>query len=383
VAWAAGFGIPVAALLWFNLRTTGDPFTLGYQVLWGSAHGLGFHPAPWGPAHTPLRGLELTNKHLLELQVVLFESPLPSLLPAIVALALAPRLQASDRYLLAGGGLLLIAYFLYWHEGYYLGPRFLFPLTILAVVWTARFPAILARRTKRPAIGVWAGCILAISLGSGYLDRMPRRWKQYQTLLPAGRWSADSAAGAMGVTNSVILVRESWGAQTLVRLWALGIQRSEAGRLYQATDLCRLDQALDRMEAAGARGEVAATVLRALAKDSNAVRRSTLSPDTTERMLPGARYAPRCRRRIMEDRGGTAGYLPFLLAGARGNVFARDLHGRDTLLLRMYPRRPLFIVTGRPPGPAGPSLILRPLNLDSAESEWRGPAMNARPYLTR
>jgi hypothetical protein len=359
------------ALLWFNLRTTGGPFTLGYQVLWGSAHDLGFHPAPWGPAHTPLRGLELTNKHLLEMQVVLFESPVPSLLPAIVSLAVAPRIQASDRYLLTGGGLLLVAYFLYWHEGYYLGPRFLFPLTVVAVLWTVRLPALLAQRTARNLIGVWAGCILVTSLCAGYIERVPRRWKQYQTLFRAVRWNADSAASAMGITRSIILVRESWGAQVLVRLWALGVPRSKAESLYHATDLCRLDQALDSLEIAGVRGGAVVPVLQALAKDSNAVRRSVLSPDTTERMLHGVPYTPSCQRRILEDRRGTAPYLPFILAGANGNVFARDLHRHDALLLRMYPGQRVFIATVTTPRRGFPSLLVRPMNLDSAEAEWR------------
>ena len=58
---AIGVAIPLAALLWINARTTGAPLLFGYEALWGKAHNLGFHAAPWGTVHTPARGLELAR----------------------------------------------------------------------------------------------------------------------------------------------------------------------------------------------------------------------------------------------------------------------------------------------------------------------------------
>ncbi|HET7042789.1 MAG TPA: hypothetical protein VFI13_12250, partial [Gemmatimonadales bacterium] len=49
--YCAGGAIPAAALLWVDLQTTGSPFLLGYTVLWGKGHSLGFHAAPWGDPH--------------------------------------------------------------------------------------------------------------------------------------------------------------------------------------------------------------------------------------------------------------------------------------------------------------------------------------------
>jgi hypothetical protein len=101
-----GVTIPMAALFYVNLRTTGSPWMFGYEMLWGKAHGLGFHAAPWGAAHTPARGLELLSLYVTRLQVYLFETPFPSLLPAIAALALTRRVRALDRYLLVASGVM-------------------------------------------------------------------------------------------------------------------------------------------------------------------------------------------------------------------------------------------------------------------------------------
>ena len=47
------------------------------------------------------------------------------------------------------------------------------------------------------------------------------------------------------------VVRESWGAQLLARLWALGLPRPVADRYYRTIDSCLLDRALGSLEAAG------------------------------------------------------------------------------------------------------------------------------------
>ena len=96
-------------------------------MLWGRAHDLGFHATPWGPVHTPARGLELINLYFLRLQTYFLETAAPALIPMTVALALTRRLRAFDRYLLAASLLLVGLYAAYWHDGFYLGPRFMYP----------------------------------------------------------------------------------------------------------------------------------------------------------------------------------------------------------------------------------------------------------------
>ncbi|HET9010950.1 MAG TPA: hypothetical protein VFN38_04010, partial [Gemmatimonadaceae bacterium] len=118
--------VPVALLLLANWRTTGAPLRFGYEVLYGSAHQLGFHTDPYGTAHTPIRALTFASKYLLELDVALFESPLPAVGVIVAGLLALRRPSRWDRLLVAFVALQLVAYALYWHEGEFRGPRFLF-----------------------------------------------------------------------------------------------------------------------------------------------------------------------------------------------------------------------------------------------------------------
>ena len=365
----AGVVLPIAALLWVNARTTGDPFRFGYNVLWGSNVGLGFHEAPWGDPHTPARGMELVNLYLLRLQMYLFETPLPSLLPALVAFALTRSLDRLDRYLITSSALLLGVYFLYWHEGYYLGPRFVFALAPLFALWTARFLPLLrerlvAERVYRTAV---YGSILAVVLA--VCVQVPIRARQYASLTTTIRWDADSAAEAIGARNALVFVRESWGAQIIPRMWVLGVSRTDADRLYRHVDTCLLDQGVSAVEQRGLRGADAVAALRPLLRDSSRVVKSTFSPDYTQRYLPGTKYPPRCRQRLLEDAAGFTHFTPLLLARGDGNIYARDLHERNAVLLAMHPDRPVFLI--KPPTSREtemPQFV--PLSRDSLLHAW-------------
>lgn len=377
---ASGVGIllPVAGVLSYNAATTGDPLLFGYELLWGASHSLGFHQAPWGVAHTPGRGLELVNLYFLRLQTYLFETPLPSLLPVIAALALAKRLTSFDRYLLASSALLVLGYFAYWHDGYFLGPRFFYLLLPLLVIWTARLPAIARERFGRTAVSADRVVLLtyATSAVVAVLVSVPVRWTQYANGLMSMRHDYVAPASAASVSNALVLVRESWGAQLIARLWGLGVSRSVAEALYRTVDTCVLELAVSGLEADGVRGASATERLLPLAADSLRLVESTLSPDRTERVLPGAEYPPVCRRRIVEDRAGYSFLAPLLARDAGSNVYARDLHARDTLLLQRYAGRSLFLLRAAS-SDVGAPLLLEPVRLDSARAEWTGVGVGA------
>ena len=339
-----GVALPVLALLWVNERTTGSPLRFGYNVLWGSNVGLGFHDAPWGDAHTPARGVELLNLYLLRLQMHLFDTPVPSLIPAIVAFFLTKRLDRFDRYLLTSSALLLGVYFAYWHDGSHLGPRFVFALAPVFALWTARFLPLLRERfgngqAYRTAVygSLIAGLVTVCVL-------VPLRAKQYGALYTTIRWDADSAAEAAGARNALVFVRESWGAQIIPRMWVLGIPRTDADRLYRQVDTCILEQAVSIIEKRTTRGADAVALMRPLLRDSLRAVPSTLSPDYTERYVPGTPYPPKCRQRLAEDQEGFTFLTPLLLARGGGNIYARDLHERNALLLALHPDRPVFLV---------------------------------------
>ncbi|HZO18686.1 MAG TPA: hypothetical protein VFB46_06860, partial [Gemmatimonadaceae bacterium] len=155
------------------------------------------------------------------------------------------------------------------------------------------------------------------------------------------------AARDAGVRRGLVFVRESWGSQLVARLWALGLTRAQTERLYSRVDACLLEQGLDRLERQGVRGQAAADAFAPLMRDSLRVIPSTLSPDVSERVLPGARYTPRCLQRIADDRRGFTLLTPLMLAGADSTVYARDLHERDTLLLAEHPDRDVWLLRPR------------------------------------
>jgi hypothetical protein len=341
---AIGVAIPLAALLWVNHETTGKALLFGYELLWGKDHGLGFHPAPWGMVHTPARGLELINSYFLQLQTYLFESPVPSLLPAIGALALTKKLRAFDRYLLASNGLLLALYFAYWHDGAYLGPRFVYLLLPTLALYTARFfPLVRDRFESGLAYRTIAYAALCSILIAG-ATLVPLRARQYASSQATMRRDADSAAASAHVDHALVFVRESWGAQLIARLWALGISRSETEMLYRSIDACMLDRRLDSVESANVRGTAAFEQLRSILSDSARLVKSPLSPDSSERYLPGLPYSPGCTAQIEADRGGFTLLMPLLIAHGGDNIYARDLGARDSLLVREFPARPLYLL---------------------------------------
>jgi hypothetical protein len=356
-----------------NDVTNGSPFRFGYQVLWGRAHDLGFHAAPWGPDHTPARGLVLVNLYLLRLQTYFLETPFPALLPVIGGVALFHRrLSPLDRVLAAGGVLLAALYFAYWHDGFYLGPRFFFPLAPLLALWTARFPGLVRERW---GAGTGHRTVL-FTLGVGFVYAaaagIPMRARQYANGLLTMRWNADSAVAAAGLLDALVLVRESWGSQLAVRLWGLGLSRADAERVYANVDACRLEESITALERRGVRGFEAKVQLWPLLADSAHLEPMLFSQDRSERWQPGLTYTARCAARLWDDRRGFTLYTPLINARAPGVVFARDLHERNAVLLERYPGRTLWLL--KPVNDSvGAEPRFYPVDRDSMVRAWTTP----------
>jgi hypothetical protein len=342
LAAAAGVALPIALMLIVNARTTGAPLLFGYDVLWGHGHELGFHRAPSGELHTPARGLQLMNSYLLQLQRYLYETPIPSLLPAAVALALSHRWQAVDRYLATSAALVLGLYFAYWHDGFYLGPRFVFALAPLVALWTARcLPLVwerignaFARRTVVFALA--ASVVLALTLD------IPARAIEYAHTMTVERWATPDAAHHAGVPRgALVFVGEPWEAQLVVRMWALGVSAADGESIYRSVDACRLDDALRTLESRTERGTQATAALRALTTDSARVESVRLAPGANVRVDRTYPYPRRCLARVAESRAGVTPLAPLLVLDD-GNVYVRDLQARDTIVMAEYPTRPIY-----------------------------------------
>jgi hypothetical protein len=344
VAAGVGVAVPFAAMMWVNAHTTGSPLLFGYQVLWGSSHDLGFHRAPWGVSHTPARGIELVNLYALRLQSYLFESSIPSLVPALGALCLTRRLDRFDRYLLVSSALLVGMYFTYWHDGFLFGPRFVFSLLPILTLWTARFPALVRERfgVGLAYRGTWYGFGVAASLA--VFVSIPARAREYAHSFLPMRFDYLAPAREARVENALIFVRESWGTQLMARMWALGVPRSETELLYGKVDACVLETRISQLERSEVRDTAAFRVLAPLLVDSAKVVKSPYSPDATERYLPGSGYTPPCVRRIEEDRAGFTLIAPLLYRDWGTNIYARDMHDRNQALIRQYPGRAVYLL---------------------------------------
>ncbi len=344
VAVAMGLAVPVLSVMWVNLRTTGAPTLFGYEVLWGSSHGLGFHAAPWGDAHTPQRGIEILSLYVTRLNAYLFETPFPALLLVVAALIVPARLTGIERFLVAATGVHGALYFAYWHDGFYLGPRFVTPWIPVIVLLCLRLGQRIARRdapvTLRASVGgaLFAAFVLTTAIG------IPARITQYRSGLVSMRADYAAEASRAGATGALVFVRESWGAQIVARMWALGVSRAATATLYSGVDACELEHGVSGAEQAGLPGEAVEDMLRPLLVNSRFVQASTVSPDSTERMRPGAVYDSTCSARVVEDREGYALFPPFLLDRTSRNIYARSIPGRDSILMLRHPNRQAFLV---------------------------------------
>lgn len=364
-----GVAVPFAMMMYVNLETTGHPLRFGYEVLWGSAHGLGFHAAPWGDPHTPLRGLALASLYQWRLQSYLFETPFPSLLLPLVALIFTRRLSAYDRYLLASAGLLVVLYALYWHDGFYLGPRFLFPLLPVLVLWAARAPLVVhgfgeARRER-----ILVTAVLGFGVLGAVVFNLPVRVATYRAELTASRIDYASLASRSGVKEALVFVRESWGAQLVARLWARGASRPFTEAVYQRTDLCTLELATSVVEREGLIGSFAEARMLALVGS----RDRTLESTASSAMRGTGNGEPTvCARRAEEEQQGSLHFAPLQLIVGGTNTYARDLHARDSVLVAEYPGRPLYLLT-RVGVRADAAVRFVRLNRDSLLADWRTP----------
>ncbi len=354
LASGVGVAIPLAGLFWINAQTTGHALVFGYDQLWGSRHAIGFHEAAWGPPHTPLRGIELISIYFTELSTYLLESPFPAALLLAGSLWFTRRLRALDRYLLWCAALVILGYWAYWHEGNFLGPRFLFGLYPLFILWIARFPL----RVRPHLAGggdVWVGmCVAGVAAGVlAVVQLAVVRVPSYRNGLTSMRLDIERESASAGVRDALVLVKESWGARLVVRAWALGVPRTTTERLYRLTDACRLDQAITALERAGVRGPLAERQLLPLLADSGQVIRSTWSPDDTEGLQVDFPYTPACEQQLAWDREGFSSLAPFRLA-KDGNVYARWFPDRVAEISARYPDRDVYLLGRAGPGVRAP-----------------------------
>ena len=101
------------------------------------------------------------------------------------------------------------------------------------------------------------------------------------------------------------------------------------------------------------------------------------SPDKSGRMRVGASYGPACQARLAEDRAGFTLLGP-LLFPRRSVLYARDLHARDTMLLREHPTARLWLLVP-PSGDEGSLPVFHRASRDSILAAARADATLRAP----
>lgn len=354
-AQALAGAVPVAFLLLANAKSTGHPLTFAYGVMW-SGTSMGFGTSPFGEAHTPVRALVMLSQNLMRLDLYMFEWPVPGILLALATLALlrAP----SDWDLLAAGLIVafLCGYALYWHEGFWVGPRFIYPTVPLWVLLTVRAPALLASRTenvlyRRAAFILIPLCMVASIVMPSTTMGARMRAERYHESLWQLRTDIGAEAQAAGLKNALVVVHESWGARIMARMWALGVPRSDAEMLLAQSDACALELAL-LVEESPPGGDPAGLVERLRAATPPGERaalapRPDITSDGTLLFSDHGPFTKQCAENVLADSAGTSLYPPFLAQnrvtgdGELGGdvIYVRDLGGHNLALRKMYPDR--------------------------------------------
>ena len=338
--------VPVALLLLANWRTTGAPLRFGYDVLYGSAHGLGFHTDPYGTSHTPMRAIAFASKYLLELDVVLLESPLPSVGVIVAGLLMLRRTSRWDRLMLALLGAQLVTFAMYWHEGEFRGPRFLYTALPAIVLLVARAPFIVAERSR--ATGRRAALVvLPLGMLAGWLawpvDATPfGRVRTYLSASPMARLQPAKIERDAGLRNALVFVAESWEAQAIRRLWALHVNRGDALRLLASSHPCALRAAMLAEEQPGSAADGRLARMEAVAKAYDPT--SEPSPDCISDLLSDgegvATYAPFFPRNVIEPDGRVGGNVVYVLdLGAHNEVLRARFGDRTWYRLGPHLRR--------------------------------------------
>jgi len=351
-AQAAAGAVPVAFLLLANARTTGHPLTFAYDVMWG-ARGLGFGASPFGEAHTPVRALVLLSENLMRLDVYLLEWPVPAVLLAALALALLRAPTAWDVLAAALIVAFVCGYALYWHDGFWVGPRFMYPVIPLYVLFIARLPREAAARTGEPLVARAAQaflplCVIASIVSPGSTSGIRLRAAQYHDSLRELRTDIAQEARDAGLKNALVFVHEGWGARLMARMWALGISRADAERLLAQSDACALEMQLLWEESPPLADSAtrAARLWAATPADARATlhARPEVSADETLRFADGAPFTAQCHENAIADSAGVALYPPFLAQDHVGRdgrltgdvIYVRDLGAHDAALLREF-----------------------------------------------
>ncbi|MGH7670561.1 MAG: ArnT family glycosyltransferase [Gemmatimonadaceae bacterium] len=245
--------VGVAPLLYANWATTGGVFHFAYEVMWGPATRLGFHVDPLGRSFTPLAAAARAAKYVNELNIFVMQWPVPALLVAVAGLVSMRRATRWDALLLGLFGAQVTAYALYWHDGEFLGPRFVYTVVPVIIVLLARAPFLIADRwggywRHAAPLGVMAciGVAWLVPMGSyGAIGEV----HQVRASRASFKVDLGAAVRAAGAHHALVFVHEPFSGRLMRRLWGVGFTRTAAAEVFAHSDACSILAAVRMAEA--------------------------------------------------------------------------------------------------------------------------------------
>lgn len=315
----------------YNARYFGGPTTFGYDAALGPATGLGFGKDPWGNMYGLQEALGWISAEFVMLGAHLLEAPISAMLVIGAYLLLARRTDAGTRVVLTWAALSVAAGALYWHHGFYMGPRM---MSDAAPAWAMLFAASaigLVRLLGTPAPSTPASrarnalaFMLAGSTAAGLLLFAPQRADSY-------RVERVDVTAENVPPGSLVFVHGSWSARIVARLAASGMRADRIETLMRQNATCAVHQ-LSLLIAAGD-----STAARALMARLDTVPGAAALPSVE--IGPGSEIRgtdapgdPGCLQEVRSDRFGVIdpgamvwrGRIP-LAADPRGVIFVRDM----------------------------------------------------------
>ncbi|MEE8117885.1 MAG: hypothetical protein V3T28_12325 [Gemmatimonadales bacterium] len=337
--------------LWFNAQTTGSWSQFGYSHLWGSGIALGFHDTPWGVPLTPLRAVALTGLDLHQVNMYLFDLPVPVLVVIAGGFVMGWR-QTSRRDLTSFVGVLALTglLFFYFHRDVFYGPRLLFSIVPWFVLLLARALVLMRRWGPPMASGTPRGMVavtaVVLALGTGLVAIAPSRLAAYRASTPMLSLHPARDAERAGIHDAVVLIPDGWGTRLIARMWELGVPVRRTGRLYARIDACTLHRTLDAAERDGMRDAQLVTLLDTLAALGRPGAPLGLTEDRNLRIPTWEPLRSECIDEIAFDRAGFLAFAPFLYlnnASLDGDiVWARDMRSGNAVLAARYPGRRFY-----------------------------------------
>lgn len=360
--WVAG-GIPFAVLVAsYNAHIFGDPLQLGYQILYGPAHKLGFHLDPWGYPYGLREAVAYTSADLIRFGAALLDTPIPLTLVAGGVLLLSPTLPRGAGTLAVWALVPVAANALYWFHQ----PRMLFE-SAPGWIWLGVIGIGLGVRASTPAVRAATLSAVLLSLVVGLWAFVPVRfsgnsWSEetLSRLIPPVAEDSDQQA--------IVFVHASWNERVAGRLQAAGMRNDSLQALIRRNDMCALDR-YARSRRGQDLDETAAALDSTVDFTQTADLRAGLSPVATPGgvrvpRLPSQAWTPNCIRELNADRFGAVALAPLLWQGAlpglkieaepraRRLMFVRDFGpvANRSLLERFAERVPWVFTPTAPDG---------------------------------